>query len=69
MNLLWLLASYFRTQRALQWWSQRQSIQLAHETKIRDGLLQESLMRRSLELSLLEFESLNKQKARLVKKN
>jgi hypothetical protein len=58
MNLLWLLASYFRTQRALQWWSQRQSIQLAHEAKkIRDGLLQESFtMRRSLELSLLEFE-------------
>lgn len=56
MGLLWLLASYLRAQQALQWWSQRQSMQLFREAeKIRDGLLQESFtMRRSLELSLID---------------
>ena len=53
---LWLLLCNLRTQKALQWWFQRQSIHLSHEAeKIRDGLLQEAFtIRRSLELSLGE---------------
>ncbi len=53
---LWLLLCNLRTQKALQWWFQRQSIHLSHEAEtIRDGLLQEAFtIRRSLELSLGE---------------
>ena len=53
MTLFLFFASYFKTQRALQWWTQRQARQLSNEAeKIRDGLLQESFaIRRSLELS------------------
>lgn len=56
MMLFWFPTSYLRTQRALQWWHQRQWIQLGSEAhRIRDGLLQESFtIRRSLELSLVD---------------
>ncbi len=56
MNLLGFPTSYFKAQRALQWWSQRQSRQLSSEAeKIREGLLQETFtLRRSLERSLLD---------------
>lgn len=60
VSWVWLYASYLKTQRALQWWSQRQSIQQADEAeKIRDSLLQESFsIRRSLEQSLAENDEL-----------
>jgi hypothetical protein len=59
MSLCCFPASYLRSQRALQWWQQRQSGRLSCEAeKIRDGLLQESFtIRRSLELSLLNEDS------------
>ena len=55
MSLCCFPASYLRSQKALQWWQQKQSKQLSREAeKIRDGLLQESFtLRRILELSLL----------------
>ena len=55
-SVVWLIVSYFRAQRALQWWYHRQSIQLRYQAeKIRDELLQESFtIRRNLELSLVD---------------
>ncbi|MBV9386188.1 MAG: hypothetical protein JOZ78_07145 [Chroococcidiopsidaceae cyanobacterium CP_BM_ER_R8_30] len=55
-SILWLLVAFLRVQRALQWWSRRQSIYLLGEAKkIQDGLLQESFaLRRSLEQSLVD---------------
>jgi len=52
VTLIRFLASEHTTQKALQWWSCRQSIKLFQEAeKIRDGLLQESFaIRRSLEM-------------------
>ncbi len=52
MTFVRFLASYHRTQKALKWWSCRQSTKLFLEAeKIRDGLLQESFtIRRTLEL-------------------
>jgi hypothetical protein len=51
---LWLVASAFEMQRALQWWSKRQSVQLWDESeRIRNGLLQDIFsVRRNLELAL-----------------
>ncbi|WP_414541633.1 hypothetical protein [Nostoc sp. CCY0012] len=48
----YFLKSYHKIQKALQWWSSRQSTKLFLEAeKIRDGLLQESfIIRRSLDL-------------------
>jgi len=59
MSLFCFPASYLRSQRALQWWQQRQARQLACEAeKIRDGLLQESFaLRRSLEVLLNSEDS------------
>lgn len=56
ISLLWLTTSYLKAQRALQWWFQRQSMQLSYEAeKIQNGLLQESFsMRRSLEVSIVD---------------
>lgn len=56
MNLLRFFASYLKTEKALQWWSKRQSMHLFQEShKIRDQLLQESfVIRRSIERDLAE---------------
>ncbi|WP_202895419.1 hypothetical protein [Iningainema tapete] len=58
MTLVWFFSSYVKTQQALRWWSDRQSMKLfAEAEKIRDDLLQESFtIRRNLEL--LPVESL-----------
>ncbi|GAB1541452.1 hypothetical protein NUACC21_41230 [Scytonema sp. NUACC21] len=52
ITLIIFVASYYKTQEALHWWSYRQSIKLFLEAEaIRDSLLQESfIIRRSLEL-------------------
>jgi len=65
VSTLWLLKSYLKTRQALQWWQERQVLQLSQEAKnIRDGLLQESFtIRRSLELLPVDDLEL------LVKKN
>ncbi len=56
-SAIWLIASYLKTQKALQWWSYSQSIKLANEAEqIRGSLLQESCcMRRSIERSITEL--------------
>ncbi len=56
MNLLRFFASYLKTEKALQWWSKRQSMHLFQEShKIRDQLLQESfILRRSIERDLAD---------------
>jgi len=56
ISVLWLVASYLKSQKALQWWSYGQSLKLADEAEqIRDSLLQESCcMRRSIERSIAE---------------
>jgi hypothetical protein len=56
MNLLRFFASSLKTEKALQWWSKRQSLHLFQEShKIRDQLLQESfILRRSIERDLAE---------------
>jgi hypothetical protein len=56
MNLLRFFASYLKTEKALQWWSKKQSMYLFQEShKIRDQLLQESfVLRRSIERDLAE---------------
>jgi hypothetical protein len=63
MNLLRFFASYLKTEKALQWWSKRQSMHLFQEShKIRDQLLQESfVLRRSIELDLAENPELLRQ--------
>ncbi|OKH38182.1 hypothetical protein NIES2119_10985 [[Phormidium ambiguum] IAM M-71] len=57
MSLFWFIAFHHNTERAWQWWSNRQSRHLFYEAeKIRNGLLQDSCaMRRILE-SLLTDE-------------
>ena len=56
MNFLRFFVSYFKTEKALQWWSKRQSMHLFQEShKIRDQLLQESfILRRSIERDLAD---------------
>lgn len=56
MNFLRFIRSYLKTQKALQWWSKRQSMQLLQEShQVRDQLLQESfILRRSIERDLAE---------------
>ncbi len=52
ITLIFFVRTYYKTQKALQWWSCRQSLRLFLEAeKIRDDLLQESFtIRRNLEL-------------------
>ncbi|MDZ8053122.1 MAG: hypothetical protein RMX68_013695 [Aulosira sp. ZfuVER01] len=52
ITLVWFLFLYHRIQKALQWWSYRQSIKLFLEAeKIRDDLLQDSFtIRRNLDI-------------------
>ena len=52
--LLWLLASNYRTQRALRWWHSRQLVRMRQEGEaIRNGILQNTfVMRRHLESPL-----------------
>jgi hypothetical protein len=56
MTIISFLTPYHRVQKALQWWSYRQSARLLLEAEqIRDGLLQETFtMRRNLDLLLLD---------------
>jgi hypothetical protein len=60
MNLLRSFASYLKTEKALQWWSKRQSMYLFQEShQIREQLLQESfVLRRSIERDLAESAEL-----------
>lgn len=56
MTIIPFLTSYHKLQKALQWWSYRQSGKLLLEAEhIRDGLLQETFtMRRNLDLLFLD---------------
>ena len=56
MTIISFLTPYHRVQKALQWWSYRQSAKLLLEAEqIRDGLLQETFtMRRNLDLLILD---------------
>lgn len=60
MTIISFLTPYHRVQKALQWWSYRQSARLLLEAEqIRDGLLQETFtMRRNLDLLFLDDLSL-----------
>lgn len=60
MSLLWFVAFYRYTEKALQWWSYRQSKHLFCEAEnIRNDLLQEScVMRRMLESLLINEEGI-----------
>ncbi|MFB2839353.1 hypothetical protein [Floridanema evergladense] len=61
MSLLWFVAFYRYTEKALQWWSYRQSKHLFYEAEnIRNDLLQESCaMRRMLESLLINEEGIS----------
>lgn len=53
ISIAMLLGSHYRTKNALQWWYERQSMELSEEAEVaKNGLLQESFfLRRSIELS------------------
>ncbi|MBD2346494.1 hypothetical protein [Anabaena subtropica] len=65
MTIIPFMTSYHRVQKALQWWSYRQSAKLLLEAEqIRDGLLQETFtMRRNLDLLFLDNINLPNDKA------
>lgn len=66
MTIIPFLTSYHKAQKALQWWSYRQSSKLLLEAEnIRDSLLQETFtMRRSLDLLSMNYLDLSSDKLR-----